>query len=495
MVIRSRFIASLAVLTVPLVICGGITRGAASAIGPAAATGPKVVSVDARLLDTESWIMGPSGYPIPPLADLLEVSRRYVDPASPLFPGQPLFPVDVMNPLFTPEGLYPITGIKNLELNPSVDQGVSILNSTIADQTADGNDLVVVGYSQSATISSLEMRDLLALPKAEQPTADQLSFVLLGNPSNPDGGLLARFGDPSLPPLSIPSIGMTFSGAAPSDTPWDTAIYTIEYDGFADFPRYPINLLADLNAFLGIMYQHGEYPYLTDARLATAIELPVSDHYAGHTQYFMIPTENLPLLEPLRAIPVVGNPLADLLEPDLRVLVNLGYGSITDGWDNGPADLSTPFGLFPTDINPADVLTALIAGAQRGVHDAVQDLSSPSLLDLSDPDSPNLLSVLDTTTDSAPPTITGIVNALSGALAQGYATLLPTADIVNFLLTTLPAYNVSLFAQELAAGDLVDAIGMPIAADVGLVTMSVGFELRVISGAVTSIIETLQNVS
>lgn len=495
MVIRSRFVPNLVALTVPLVICGCVTSDGTSAIGPADATGSKLVPVDVRLLDTESWMMGPSGYPIPPLADLLEVSRRYVDPTSPLFPGQPLFPVDSMNPLFTPEGLYPITGIKNLELNPSVDQGVSILNSTITNRIADGNDLVIVGYSQSATISSLEMRDLLALPKAEQPTADQLSFVLLGNPSNPDGGLLARFGDPSLPPLSIPSIGMTFSGAAPSDTPWDTAVYTIEYDGFADFPRYPINLLADLNAFLGIMNQHGEYPYLTDTRLATAIELPVSDDYVGHTQYFMIPTENLPLLEPLRAVPLVGSPLADLLQPDLRVLVNLGYGNITDGWDTGPADLSTPFGLFPTDINPADVLTALIDGAQQGVRDAIQDLSSPSLTDLSDTDSPNFLSVLDATTDSSPATITGIVNAFSGALAQAYATLLPTADIVNFLITTLPAYNVSLFAQELAAGDLIDAFGLPIAADVGLLTMSAGFELRVISGAVTSIIESLQNVS
>ena len=44
------------------------------------------------------------------------------------------------------------------------------------------------------------------------------------------------------------------------------------------------------------------------------------------TNYYMIPTQNLPLLDPLRAIPVVGTPLADLLQPDLRVLVNLGYG-------------------------------------------------------------------------------------------------------------------------------------------------------------------------
>lgn len=31
------------------------------------------------------------------------------------------------------------------------------------------------------------------------------------------------------------------------------------------------------------------------------------------TNYYMITTPNLPLLDPLRAIPVIGNPVADLL--------------------------------------------------------------------------------------------------------------------------------------------------------------------------------------
>src|SRR5699024_7242843 len=138
------------------------------------------------------------------------------------------------------------TGVKNLELDASVAQGVTILNSTINDQTAD-NPIVVVGYSQSATINSLEMKDLLALPQNQQPTPEQLAFVLLGDPSNPNGGLLTRFdvttlpnvGD-KLPELTIPSLGVTFyaGGATPAAAPWDTAVYTQEYDGFADFPKY-----------------------------------------------------------------------------------------------------------------------------------------------------------------------------------------------------------------------------------------------------------------
>ena len=79
----------------------------------------------------------------------------------------------------------------------------------------------------------------------------------------------------------------------------------------------------------------------------------------------MIPTANLPLLAPVRLLPLIGIPLADLLQPDLRVLVNLGYGSITNGWSPGPADVPTPIGLLPTNIKAADVVTALAKGRWR----------------------------------------------------------------------------------------------------------------------------------
>jgi hypothetical protein len=32
-----------------------------------------------------------------------------------------------------------------------------------------------------------------------------------------------------------------------------------EYDGFADFPAYPINVLADLNAVAGVAFVHAEF--------------------------------------------------------------------------------------------------------------------------------------------------------------------------------------------------------------------------------------------
>lgn len=471
---------------VPLAITTSVALSLMSTITATSAAGPKTVLAEANLVDTESWIMGGSGLPIPPQSYLDALSARYIDPMPPFFAGQPQFPVDVTNPLFTPEGLYPNSGVKSLELDPSLAQGLSILDNTITNEIAEGNNLVVLGYSQSATISTLEMRDLLALPPADQPTADQLSFVLLGDPNLPNGGLFERFNLPTFDSYpTIPSLGITFNGATPADTPWETAIYTMEYDGYADFPRYPINLLADLNAVLGIQYVHTIYPSLTDEQLASAIELPVTADYTGNTHYFMIPDENLPLLQPLLSIPVIGQPLYDLLEPDMRILVNLGYGSITNGWDPGPANVPTPFALFPTNLDPAEVLTALQNGAQQGFQDFIDDLGSLSSADLG--------AAAPTVVDELP-SFTDIVNAISSAAASAYATLLPTADLLNALLIETPAYAATVFADELAAGDIVDAIGLPIAGLFGLGSIAIGYEYIVIAGAAAEIAADFQSL-
>ncbi len=74
------------------------------------------------------------------------------------------------------------------------------------------------------------------------------------------------------------------------------------------------------------------------------------------TTYILLPSQDLPLLVPLRAIPLLGNPLADLIQPDLRVLVELGYDRTAH------QDVPSPFGLFP-DVDWAEVAADLQQGA------------------------------------------------------------------------------------------------------------------------------------
>ena len=78
----------------------------------------------------------------------------------------------------------------------------------------------------------------------------QLSFMLIGDPNNPVGGILERF-----PGFYIPFLDVAFNGATPPNSPYPTTIYTIQYDGIADLPQYPLNVVSDLNAFLGYFFR------------------------------------------------------------------------------------------------------------------------------------------------------------------------------------------------------------------------------------------------
>jgi hypothetical protein len=434
-------------------------------------------------------VMGPSGLPLPPPSFVSAVDSLFIQPNSLGALAQVLY---------TPENLFPTSpGIYAMTFDQSVSQGIAILNGAIFQQIAAGNTVTVFGYSQSAVISSLEMQNLAALPPGQRPTISQLSFVLVGDPMNPNGGLFERFAG-----LSLPSVGFTFSGATPANL-YPTTIYTQEYDGYADFPRYPIDLPADLNALFGVAFLHGNYANLTTPQVTPISQggqaIPLPTQGPTMTNYYMIPTQNLPLLEPLRYIPVVGNPLADLVQPDLKVIVNLGYGDPDYGYSTGPANVPTPFGLFP-NVNPLTVLNDLAAGVPQGINQAIGDLASSSI---STPTLPTLSSLTTAlshvTTGSLPvptsPTSLGsdiigglqtasttISNDLVGAATDAVSVFLPTADIGLVLGVTLPTYDFNLFLggiQTAVNGNpvgLIDAIGYPIAADTGLVPLALLIE-------------------
>jgi hypothetical protein len=277
---------------------------------------------------------------------------------------QRLFPGAVPQSLFTPEQFWPLTpSLGNLTFGQSVAQGVPLLNTAINNQINTlHNNVVVFGYSQSAVIATDEINALLALPAAQQPTAGQLAFILAGDPNNPVGGLLERF-----PGFYIPLLDVPFNGATPQ-SPWHTTVYTLQYDGIADAPQYPLNVVSDLNAIMGFYYIHGAYPMLTTTQIADATLLPTS---GGNTQYYMVMTQNLPLLQPIREIPYVGTPFADLVQPDLRVVVDLGYADY--GPDGNYANVPTPAGLFSVG-DPFTIVPDLAIGAVQGVKGALVDV-------------------------------------------------------------------------------------------------------------------------
>ncbi|MGA5536461.1 PE-PPE domain-containing protein [Mycolicibacterium nivoides] len=257
----------------------------------------------------------------------------------------------------TPEQFWPATSLTDISFDTSVARGVLSLNNAVMSTPGEK---VVVGYSQSANIATREKRNLAELRAqgATVPSPDELSFVFVANPNRPNGGILARFEG-----LYIPILGVSFDGATPDDE-YTTIDVARQYDLIADFPKYPLNLLADLNALMGYVYLHPNY----GSSVVDLNDPSTYDSYtSGNTTYYLVHTEHLPLLQPFRDIGIPA-PVIDLVEPTLRVLIELAY-------DRTPANMGVPTraGLIP-HINLDKLASDLRAAAEEGVRNALAGL-------------------------------------------------------------------------------------------------------------------------
>jgi hypothetical protein len=442
-------------------------------------------TADSPLGDGAALVFGGTLLPTPP--------EQTVDAADTLY-LQPLGFTGTAESSYTPEGSSALDP-NTIGYGMSLAQDQQIMVSDIESQIAGGgvsseNPVVVFGYSQSSEASSLLMQQL----QADGVPSDDVHFVLVGDPVNPNGGFMNTFDFPAGNTSAFSALDVPFEPATPSDL-YPTDIYTLEYDGFADFPHYTTNLLSDLNAMLGFFLEHITYLNLTPDQINDTILLPGSEALTGEglTDYYMIPSNTLPILEPLLLIPGIGQPLYDLLEPDTQILVNLGYGSITEGWNQGPANEPTTFGLSP-DINQTQLDDALSNGWQQGVTDALHDLQSPvsyqdqvaPLQPFADalytigvaPQDPSFTDVIDgflkfagfpvsdVTLSSSP---TDIMNDISTTLSYDYSSLTPLEDAIQAAVTGLPAYDANIATDQLDAGNLLNAILDPSSANTALV--------------------------
>lgn len=328
----------------------GLLAGACACLNASAAW------ADDASPDYTALVLGHALLPQPDATYMQEVIGTYVDPTSP-FPGEPTYDI-VGSPVsvYTPETDY-ASGLT---------QGVTDLDQAISQQLAAGNDnLVIAGYSMSTSIETQEMINLVAAGAPDRPTLDSpgLTFVLAEDLNNPDGGIFTR----------LPGIGGVTLPVSPADTPYTTDIYSIEYSGASDYPQYANNIYADLNAADGYINLHpylltGWPAYFNPDELSGAVLDPNTSSADVATNYFLIPTQDLPLLDGLRGEPGAPSAYADLIQPDMRVLVDLGYN-----W-TGDADVVTPAVWTSPGIDTPVVDAYLAAGADQGMIASLVDM-------------------------------------------------------------------------------------------------------------------------
>ena len=267
------------------------------------------------------------------------------------------------------EPLWKLSGLFDLTIDQSVRHGVTDLETAMAKHPNEA--LVIYGYSQGAVVAIME-KQKLAEQYPEGTDAPDIDFVLIGDPNVPNGGLAG----PVPRPLH-PDPRLDFNGPAPTDTQFDTVESSPQYDGFADFPLYPLNLVSTANAVLGIVYVH---LYDLEASLADDAPAPPPIHTKyGDTDYYFFETEDLPLFGPLRTLGV-PEPVIDVVEPVVKVVVELGYDRSIPPGEPTPARLIPP-------INPVKVAADLVNAVGEGVNNALALTGSAPLLKIPAPGS------------------------------------------------------------------------------------------------------------
>ncbi|KHO27675.1 PE/PPE family protein [Mycolicibacterium setense] len=231
--------------------------------------------------------------------------------------------------------------------------GAGYLLQDIAATPAD-DKVKIIGVSQGTQVAEIARNEMAKIPEYVA-NADNYEFIFVGNPYQPNGGILTRLAALS----DLPVLGDIFplGRPGPSDSPFETTYYQNQYDGLADFPAY-FNVLALVNSLAGQAFGHAfpgyvlEYP---DAPNAVTTKV-------GNTTYVMLP-QYLPLLAPLRipASLIGAERFVDALDPVLRVFVEMGYDRTAD-----PSRVKE-FSWFAPDDKVAGALNELPAAFRKSV--------------------------------------------------------------------------------------------------------------------------------
>ncbi len=178
----------------------------------------------------------------------------------------------------------------------------------IAVREIDGK-VVVLGESMGSMVASRLAAELAA--SSEPPSPDDIRFVLI---APPEEGVAEYFKVGTYIPV------LNYRVSRVPESPYPTTIVIGEYDGWADPPDRPWNLVSAANALLGIVYVHGPPIAAADPNDVppenTTVDGTVTTHF--------VPTKYLPLTHPLRDIGIPDR-VVDRIDQLLRPIVDAGY--------------------------------------------------------------------------------------------------------------------------------------------------------------------------
>ncbi len=171
------------------------------------------------------------------------------------------------------------------------------------------------------------------------------------------------------PGPDVTRLDLTFYGATPGHDRIRFGHLHARVRRVADFSRYPLNFISDQRGCRHHIRTHQVFD-LTPAQVEGYTG--TSPGYTEVTDYYIIRTENRPLPQLLRAVLVIGDPLADL-RTWLGWIVNLATAPELRLLGRAMPMAERRLAREP-NVLPQVIADALAAGTQEGIPDFTADL-------------------------------------------------------------------------------------------------------------------------
>lgn len=241
----------------------------------------------------------------------------------------------------------------NVTIGEAANQATNSLGKAIAG--GSNERAVAVGLSQGTLALDQEQVRLANDPHA--PSPDKLAFTTIGDPTGHHGFGQSFLAGIFKPGDYIPLIDYTMPERV--DSQYDSNRVVATYDGLADFPDRPDNVLAVLNATMASTIVHTSAAFTGPGDVPPQnIKTEVNSKGATNTTY-LIPVNHLPLTLPLRYLGFTG---VDALDAILQPIVDSGYSR----YDN---PLDRPVSVDP--VNGMDPIAVLDPATRASIEDSL----------------------------------------------------------------------------------------------------------------------------
>jgi hypothetical protein len=240
----------------------------------------------------------------------------------------------------------------NVSIGVAAKQATNSLDRAIRSGTEPA---AAVGLSQGTLALDQEQVRLAGDPNA--PAPDKLVFTTIGDPTGRHGFGQSFLAGIFKPGSYIPFIDYTMPEQV--DSQYDSNRVIATYDGLADFPDRPDNLVAVANATMASTIVHTSAAFTGPGDVPPQNIRSTVNSKGATTTTYLIPVNHLPLTLPLRYL---GFTDVDQLDAVLQPIVDSGYSR----YDN---PLDRPVSVDP--VNGMDPIAVLDPETRNSIEDGL----------------------------------------------------------------------------------------------------------------------------